>query len=80
MTRAPNRPFLLIVVEPANDRGRMAAPIGLWPIRWLRSGGVGRLRLPLHCPLRAERADAASLGSAGGLSADDGGRPRVEPG
>lgn len=69
MTRGPNRPFLLIVVEPANDRGPMAAPIGLWPIRWLRSEGIGRLRLsPLrHRPLRAERAD-------------DGGRPLLEPG
>ncbi len=76
MTRAPSRPFLLIVVEPANDRGRMAWPIGFWPIRWLRSGGIGRLRplSPTHCTLRAERADPASLGSAAGGSADDGGR------
>ncbi len=69
MTRGPNRPFVLIVVEPANDRGPMAAPIGRWPIRWLRSEGIGRLHhsLPRQRPLRAKRAgdDGRSLSEPG---------------
>jgi hypothetical protein len=82
VTRASNRPFLLIVVEPANDRGPPQAAIGLWRIRWLRSGGIGRLRLSPshHRPLGADRAEAARLGPPEDRSADVGGRPRLGPG
>lgn len=82
MTRPSNRPFLLIVVEPANDRDPVDAPIGLWPIRWFRSGGIGRLHhgSSHHRPLAADRAAAGRLGTPEAPSADAGGRPRVEPG
>lgn len=44
MPGSPSGPFLVIVVEPANDRGRFEAPVACWRIRWRRTGGIGRLR------------------------------------
>lgn len=44
MPRSPSGPFLLVVVEPANDPGRLETPVAFWRIRWLRSGAIGRLR------------------------------------
>jgi len=38
----PIRPFLVIVVEPANDRPRSEPPVTFLRIRWLRTGRIGR--------------------------------------
>lgn len=42
MQTKPSRPFLLIVVEPANDRDPSPAPFAFWRIRWLLTGSIGR--------------------------------------
>jgi len=39
---APIRPFLVIVVEPANDRLGYEPPVTFLRIRWLRTGRIGR--------------------------------------
>jgi hypothetical protein len=40
----PLRSFLVIVVEPANDRPRSEPPVTFLRIRWLRTGSIGRRR------------------------------------
>jgi hypothetical protein len=40
--RAPIRPFLVILVEPANDRPPSEPRVTFLRIRWLRTGRIGR--------------------------------------
>ncbi|MCL6608305.1 MAG: hypothetical protein K6T74_09460 [Geminicoccaceae bacterium] len=42
MQRVPIRPFLVIVVEPANDHPWSEPPVTFWRIRWLRTGRIGQ--------------------------------------